>query len=145
MPPITRAKVIIEAVTSADLAARRARRKPLEDAVAALESDLKQRYPQLDILALNITSNDNPALELRSIKVNQKYRGSGVGTQVIDEIKEFAQRHRLPVTLSPAPDYGKKEALHRFYRRHGFRYNRGRYADYRYTSPFAATMLWRPE
>lgn len=111
--------------------------------VVALEKSLEAEFPGLE--RLDLCSHSNGALHVNSIQVRPEARGQGIGSQVMTRIKAFAQERGMPVTLSPEPDRGKKAALHKFYRGHGFQQNKGRRADHRYTSPFAPTMIWKPE
>ena len=83
-------------------------------------------------------------VELKEIKVPPEQRNQGLGGQIIEAIKDYARRVGKPVVLSPQPEFGKKKALDRFYRNHGFVYNRGRNKDYEISSFFGPTMYWRP-
>lgn len=111
--------------------------------VKQLEQELEAEFPQLQ--DLDLAAHTNGSLHIASIRVKPGHAGQGIGSQVMRRIQSYAKQQGLPITLTPQPDRGHKADLHRFYRSHGFWKNKGRRADYRYTSPFAPTMLWKPK
>jgi|LakMenE18May11ns_1017448.scaffolds.fasta_scaffold8831460_1 predicted GNAT family N-acyltransferase len=82
-------------------------------------------------------------LNLSTIKVDKDKRGQGLGTTVMKEILDFAQKHNLRVTLTPSKDLGATSVgrLVKFYRSFGFVPNKGRNKDYRISD----TMIWTPK
>lgn len=106
-----------------------------------LEARLKSQYPEIDLLDLG-TKYD--VVYVNNIRIKPEGRDKGVGTAVFAALKKFAADKKLPIVLSPLPGVGKKAALNRFYLRQGFAHNRGRKKDYRYSSVFGPTMIWRP-
>lgn len=110
--------------------------------IVALERSLEAEFNGLD--QLDLRTGNGGALHINLIKVKPEFQGQGIGSKVMTKLKAFAQERGIPITLSPEPDRGKKAALQRFYKGHGFWKNKGRRADYRYTSPFAPIMIWKP-
>lgn len=110
------------------------------DLVRLLRS-LMDRYPQLEDL---FAYEDDYKVKLDSIKVKPNFRGQGIGSAVLEELKQFAASVSKPLVLVPEPEKRKKEALDRFYRRAGFVHNKGRNKDYKLSSTFAPTMYWKP-
>jgi len=80
-------------------------------------------------------------VELHNIRVKPGDRNSGVGTKVINAIKEYAASVGKQIVLFAEPDRGKKAALSRFYKRQDFQ-KPGRNKDY---SLPRHTHIWRPE
>jgi GNAT superfamily N-acetyltransferase len=69
-------------------------------------------------------------LTVDTIVVSRDRRRQGIGSQVMTRIIERADTLGLPVAVSPSTDFGGTRAgLDRFYRRFGFRPNRGRGQD----------------
>ena len=110
--------------------------------VLQLQTELKSKYPQLDLLSLSLQSNG--AIFIHNIRVKKEERKKGIGRKVMEEIKQFADKHGLVVTLSPESEPRYKAKLDKFYKDLGFSHNRGRKKDYRYSSFFGKTMIRRP-
>lgn len=104
---------------------------------------LLNRYPEVSSLWFNIQGNN--ILFLSKIEVNLEDRRRGVGSKVIDELKIFSDAHNLTILLSPEAQHGYKDKLDRFYKGHGFIFNKGRNLDTSISSPFAKTMYRRPK
>lgn len=75
---------------------------------------------------------DKRELHLSRIEVEKRRRRQGLGTKVMEDLTEYADRYSLLMTLSPATDFGgtSVERLKRFYRRFGFVSNKGRHKDF---------------
>jgi len=117
-------------------------KEQLKSEVERFEKQLRLDHPQLQDLDIYLSSNGS--LYISSIRIKKEERGKGVGKQVIEKIKKFANDHNLVITLSPEPEPRYKEKLHRFYKDLGFVDNKGRKKDYRYASMFGSTMIRRP-
>lgn len=101
--------------------------------------EIEARYPGLD-LWMYLGSGGN--LILSKIVVPKSERSGGTGTAVMQALTDFADRHGIPITLTPDNAYGGSVTrLNGFYRRFGFRPNRGRSRDYRYSE----AMIRRPK
>lgn len=116
----------------------------LEKETDKFRKSLIQKYPELDYLDFNINF-DQTVLDLNNIRIKEEFRNKGIGTKIIQEIKSFADRHKLIIRLSPEPDFRKKKKLDRFYKRNDFVVNKGRNRDYRISSFFGKTMYRRPK
>ena len=97
----------------------------------------------IDILWFHLGSQPD-VLRLDNIKIKKEHRGKGIGSQIIDELKKFADEHELIITLSPEAEPRYKKKLDQFYQGHGFSHNRGRKKDYRLSSFYGPNMLRRP-
>jgi GNAT superfamily N-acetyltransferase len=64
--------------------------------------------------------DDNGNFMLYVLKVKDRYRDKGIGTKIIQEIKDFCNEHGLVLTLKPSTLYGSNlRRLRRFYGRCG--------------------------
>jgi len=117
--------------------------KVIADKVKQLEADLEAQFPQIQDLHLFIKSNGS--LYIQSIRIKPEERRKGIGSQIIDKIKKFADGHNLTISLAPEPEPRYKEKLHKFYKRHGFIFNKGRHKDWQLSEPFSSTMYRRPQ
>jgi GNAT superfamily N-acetyltransferase len=110
----------------------------LNDLIITLES-------QYEGLQLQAHLSSGGYILIAEIKVPKELRGQGIGSSVIEEIKNFAQKYNKEIVLTPQPEKGKKKALDRFYRNLDFIHNKGRKKRYDLSSPFGPTMYWSPE
>jgi len=106
-----------------------------------LVAQLKSEYPGLDLFVY-ITPTQ---VEIANIVVPLEKRNQGIGHKVIKAIQQFAQKIQLPIVLRPEAEHGKKKKLDNFYRDLGFIHNKGRNKDYQLSTPFAASMYWKPK
>ena len=88
------------------------------ESIDSLESKLKQEHPELDKLVL--FDNDD-AIQIHSIEVSPDHRGKGIGTEVINKIKQYADEKGKPIVLTAQPQPRKKAVLDRFYKKAGFK------------------------
>lgn len=105
---------------------------------------LKAKYNLQDLWLYMISNRD--IIKLDSIIVSKQDRKSGVGTKVMQDITDYADKHNLRIALTP----GSKDDQHgttshgrlvRFYKRFGFKQNKGRYANY----SISAGMIRNPQ
>lgn len=71
-------------------------------------------------------------LELGKIEIPKNQRSSGIGSKVMQEIIDFADREKKDIRLTPSTDFGATSVkrLEKFYRKFGFEKNRDlRYID----------------
>lgn len=98
------------------------------DDLAAFVKSLKQRHPGL---SLDLYGRGDNAIELSRIVVPKDARNTGVGTDVMRSISEYADKTGRRVDLSPSSDFGGSVGrLREFYKRFGFRENKGRAKDF---------------
>ena len=105
-----------------------------------LETALEAKYPGLD---LYIWENKDK-IEIAQIRLPKNLQGKGIGSSVIREIQQYAQKIGKVIVLMPAPESRKKKALDNFYKNLGFIANKGRHKDWQLSSFFGPTMYWKP-
>jgi len=115
---------------------------PHNDELQALTESLEGKYPGLQLHAFVSRSG---YVEISLIRVLLENRNQGIGTEVIQAIKDFAQSINLPVVLRPSAESRKIKKLDNFYRNLDFVHNKGRKRDYGLATPFAPTMYWKPK
>jgi hypothetical protein len=76
-------------------------------------------------------TEDGSALVVHKIVVPKESRGGGVGTSVMTDLIEQADKNNIPIALSPSGDFGGNvKRLESFYKRFGFIPNKGRNKDF---------------
>ncbi len=96
--------------------------------VKQLGDKLKTDYPGLKLW---ISSNTDSNIALDTIVVPKELRNTGVGTKVMRELIEYADKNQKTISLTPSSDLGSSKArLEIFYRRLGFTSNRGSRRDF---------------
>lgn len=100
-----------------------------------LQQDIRSRYGvELDIAA------QADYMVLSRIVVPEGQREQGVGTNVMQDLVDYADQNNLTLFATPTSDFGgAKTRLVKFYRRFGFVPNKGRNKDFR-----AAESMVRP-
>jgi GNAT superfamily N-acetyltransferase len=111
-----------------------------QDDIQKLVDFFLEKYPGL-VLRINEYENK---IKLDKISVPVALRNQGIGTEIINVLKEYSQRVGKPIVLNPEPEKGKKGALQRFYERNEFVDNAGRKKDYDLTDTFSRTMYYKP-
>lgn len=106
--------------------------------LAALVIRTTAAVPQLEYLRLNTGVLGNVSVDM--IRVRVKERGHGHASRALTMITDWADEHGIVLTLTPDPApllKGERpigrERLTRWYARHGWRRNRGRYARHEYS------------
>nr|WP_319265278.1 LPD23 domain-containing protein [uncultured Draconibacterium sp.] len=92
------------------------------------QNQMEEKYPGLKLFL----GGRNDILKLSEIQLPKEQQGKGTGTQVMNEITNWADKNDLTVTLTPSTDYGATSVarLKRFYKRFGFVDNKGRNKDF---------------
>lgn len=72
-------------------------------------------------------------LYLARFRVPEKLRGQGIGSNLMNSLKNRARLARKPILLQFSPDSGTEDAVAGFYAKHGFRF-----------LPDRKTMIWKP-
>jgi GNAT superfamily N-acetyltransferase len=111
----------------------------MEKDLGKILTDIRNKFPGVKIYAFDMPEQ----IYISSINVPEEMRGKGIGTLIIEKIKDFAKLRGKPVTLRPQAERGHKEKLDNFYKRLGFVDNKGRNKDYKLSSPFGRTMYWK--
>jgi len=102
--------------------------EPNQQAVIKFQDEIRNKYPELEQNRKAFTlemypyktydTNGNPVLMLREINLKPEFQGKGIGTKIMNELIEFADRLNIPILLSTSPT--GKETLPEFYNRFGF-------------------------
>ena len=104
------------------------------------EKDLTSKYGKC-INALDIYENKS-SLRLTRIIVKDECRGDGVGSNIMTDLINYADKNKQIITLTPSSDFGgNKNRLIQFYKRFGFKHNKGVYKSYEYMD----TMIRYPK
>jgi hypothetical protein len=94
-----------------------------------IEDILKARYGEyLD--GLDIYENKT-SLILSRIVVKDEFRGTGIGSKIMEELTNYANKNNQIVALTPSGDFGgNKNRLIQFYKSFGFKHNKGQYKHF---------------
>lgn len=96
-----------------------------------IEQYLSDKYKN-ELSALDIYE-DAKSLKLSRIIINPEFRGSGVGTDIMNDLINYADKNKKIITLTPSGDFGgNKNRLAQFYKRFGFKLNKGVHKSYEY-------------
>ncbi|MHA2251289.1 MAG: hypothetical protein ACXAD7_13080 [Candidatus Kariarchaeaceae archaeon] len=89
--------------------------------VQAFANSLEKIYP----VTLRMGDARN-RIQLDLIEVHEQERGMGYGWEIMDLIIDYSELHRLPIELTPSPDFGGKlRKLKKFYKKLGFKKLKG--------------------
>ncbi len=96
-----------------------------------IEDILRAKYENcLD--GLDIYENKT-SLKLSRIIIKQECRNNGIGSKVMNDLIEYANSNNQIVVLTPASDFGgNKNRLIQFYKRFGFKPNKGHYKNFQF-------------
>lgn len=101
-----------------------------ESDVQRFAADVRERHGLKDLW---LTLHPSGGLHLHLIVVEPADRHAGRAERALVDIVAFADRHGKTIVLSPTSEFGaSRRRLEVWYRRQGFRLNRGRSKDYRY-------------
>jgi GNAT superfamily N-acetyltransferase len=96
-----------------------------------IEKILEDKYKD-GLIGLDIYE-DAKSIKLSRIVVNPDYQGQGIGTNILNDLIQYADRNKKIVTLTPSSDFGgNKNRLTQFYKRFGFKMNKGVHKSYEY-------------
>jgi len=97
-----------------------------------VENELISKYSDC-LKGLDIYENKT-SLRLSRIIVKEECRGSGIGTNIMNDLVEYADKNKQIITLTPSSDFGgNKNRLIQFYKRFGFKHNKGVHKSFEYT------------
>lgn len=117
----------------------------LEQSLETLEDNLESRYKGLVLWTSFLSGGDEyhaPIVRIMTIQIPSENRKQGLGSEVMSQIISWADDHGVMLSLSPSTDFGASSVsrLTKFYRRFGFKPNKGRNKDFRTRD----TMLRNP-
>lgn len=96
-----------------------------------IEKTLEDKYKD-ELIGLDIYE-DGKSLKLSRIIINPEFRGGGVGTDIMNDLINYADKNKKIITLTPSGDFGgNKNRLVQFYKRFGFKMNKGVHKSYEY-------------
>lgn len=112
----------------------------------AFAAQLKAKYDLSDLWLYMLGDSNPNTLKLDSIIVRRGNRKEGVGSAVMQEITDYADANGLRIALTPNikdPVQGttSRSRLVRFYKRFGFKENKGRSKDF----TISAGMIREPK
>tara|TARA_Y100000816_G_C25717433_1_gene378432 strand:+ start:53 stop:415 length:363 start_codon:yes stop_codon:yes gene_type:complete len=85
---------------------------------------------------------DDDSIEFNQVVIHKTFRNTGIGSDILNTVTEYADRIGKLVTLTAADDYGSDlKRLKKFYQRFGFIFNHGKNRNFRYRD----TMIRYPE
>lgn len=91
--------------------------------VEDLMNDIESRYSVDLFIYYNKFAH---TIILSKIVVDKNNRSKGIGSNVINEICDFADKHSLRIALTPSSDFGgSKSRLIQFYKNFGFKNYKG--------------------
>jgi GNAT superfamily N-acetyltransferase len=103
--------------------------------------ELKIKFPGIWLWAFEKENY----IEITDIRLPPNMQNQGIGTEILETIKTYAQSVKKPIILSPSAEKkNRKSDLERFYKNNGFKWNKGKNKDYSLSSFFGANMVWRP-
>jgi hypothetical protein len=94
-----------------------------------IEKQLEEKYSEY-LVGLDIYENTS-SLVLSRIILTKESRNSGIGTQIMTDLINYADKNKQIIVLTPSSDFGgSKNRLIQFYKRFGFKKNAGQYKHY---------------
>lgn len=82
------------------------------------------------------------AIRLNRIVIPKEARNQGAGSEIMQDLVDYADENNLKIVLTAAGDFGgSKAGQMRFYKRFGFKENKGRNKDF----TFRDTMIREPQ
>lgn len=96
-----------------------------------IEKYLEDKYKS-ELIGLDIYE-DSKSIKLSRIVINPDFRNKGVGTSILNDLINYADKTKKIVTLTPSSDFGgNKNRLVQFYKKFGFKMNKGVHKSYEY-------------
>lgn len=94
-----------------------------------IEDILKAIYGDY-LNGLDIYENKT-SLILSRIVVKDEFRGTGIGSKIMEELTNYADKNNQIIALTPSGDFGgNKNRLIQFYKSFGFKHNKGQYKNF---------------
>lgn len=127
--PITRVQVatVKESKTFSQFINEAKEAKPPQEVLNKISSAYSKKYHGINIDASHDKSGD---IRLNNLWIPPEQRNQGIGSRVLKGLSSYADRQKKRITLTQAPEKGKKAKLQNFYKSHGFKSNKGRNRDF---------------
>lgn len=92
-------------------------------------------------------SDGTKHITVNKIVVPKNARGQGIGSQIMSAVSEYADAAQKTVALTPSTDFGgsSKKRLAEFYKRFGFKENKGKSRDFSISEEMFRESLKRSE
>jgi hypothetical protein len=105
-----------------------------------IQDILNEKYGEY-LIGLDIYETKT-SLILSRIIINPEMRNSGIGTNIMEDLINYADNNKKIIALTPSSDFGgNKNKLIQFYKRFGFKHNKGIYKSFEYRD----TMIRYPK
>lgn len=99
--------------------------------IIMIEQILNDKYSDY-LVGLNIYE-DSKSLKLSRIVIKDEFKNRGIGTDIMNDLIIYADDNKKIVTLTPSSDFGgNKNRLVQFYKKFGFKPNKGVHKSYEY-------------
>ena len=96
-----------------------------------IEDILMDRYGDF-IDGLDIYENTS-SLILSKIVIKKDVRQEGIGSKILNDLINYADKNKQIIALTPSSDYGgNKNRLIQFYKKFGFKHNKGQYKNFEF-------------
>jgi GNAT superfamily N-acetyltransferase len=96
-----------------------------------IEKYLEDKYKS-ELIGLDIYE-DSKSIKLSRIIIDPNFRDKGIGTSILNDLVSYADKTKKIVTLTPSSDFGgNKNRLVQFYKKFGFKMNKGVHKSYEY-------------
>jgi GNAT superfamily N-acetyltransferase len=96
-----------------------------------IERILNDKYSDY-LVGLDIYE-DSKSLKLSRIVIKDEFKNRGIGTDIMNDLITYADDNKKIVTLTPSSDFGgNKNRLVQFYKKFGFKPNKGVHKSYEY-------------
>lgn len=96
-----------------------------------IEDYLRSKYEQ-QLEGLDIYEN-RTSLVLSRIIIKPEFRGTGVGSKIMEDLINYADKNKQIIALTPSSDFGgNKNRLVQFYKKFGFKHNKGQYKSFEF-------------
>ena len=105
-----------------------------------IQDILRNKYGE-SLKGLDIHENKTSII-LSKIIVNPERRGNGIGSDIMNDLIEYADNNKQIITLTPSSDFGGSvNRLFQFYKTFGFKMNKGYNKNFEYSD----TMIRYPK
>jgi GNAT superfamily N-acetyltransferase len=111
---------------------------PKPDAPQTMAKNWERKYPGLKF---GFYPSHGDTTRVDTLRVPEDQRGQGIATRTMKAAQKVAARQNKRVTLTPQAEQGYKKKLDTFYKRLGFKSNKGRNKDYSVSD----TMIYDPK
>jgi predicted GNAT family N-acyltransferase len=96
-----------------------------------IEKILNDTYS--DYLSALDVYEDSKSLKLARIIIKDEFKDQGIGSKIMNDLINYADNNKKIITLTPSSDFGgNKNRLIQFYKRFGFKPNKGVHKSYEY-------------